>query len=458
MKEKESKIELKLRGGGEETFSLSYEEFEERIVKGEIPPGSLVRSQLLTGENWQPVESIEIFKGLYSDIGILFKKEFGIKRIPIITLVFASLMIGYYILIQLYMGEMKGWAPLVMGAKVEEFIILFGEWWRLITYNLVNVDRLHLLGNLMFLFIFGLLLENSLSRKSYFIVIAVSSLFSSYFSTLFTKLPSAGSSGVVMGIIGGSIVFGIKYRRFIPSNYSRLFGVSLLPYLWLIIYSSLTLSLVDHWGHLGGFLGGSLISIFLPAGIIERDERFKNKYWYQKVLVIVLVGIISVHLLGGFIVKSRLIRWNTYEELETFEFSLPSLFKLKGFTTTGFYLYKSPYLKYPIVIKGMIKHKTEVTLEELQFFIINKELVPLRGGNSVQQIKLRSKCIENSNYKLQQTFLKLKFIDKDGEPVVGYLCLLLKDDIEYKVMILNFSFLDRKYSTLYNKIFKSIKI
>ncbi|MBY0525856.1 MAG: rhomboid family intramembrane serine protease [Gemmataceae bacterium] len=137
---------------------------------------------------------------------------------------------------------------------------------RLISYTLVHADVLHLLGNMIFLFVFGNAINAKLGHAAflawYFLLGAVAGL---AWLALGSGAALVGASGAIMGLTGMFLVF-------YPRNDVRIFysvgfvggGFEVSSY-WLVLFymtSDLFFSLVDPNGgvayvcHLGGELVG----------------------------------------------------------------------------------------------------------------------------------------------------------------------------------------------------------
>jgi rhomboid protease GluP len=92
-------------------------------------------------------------------------------------------------------------------------------------------------------------------------------------------LLSVGASGAVFGLYGLVLLFVLgNLRRFTPQQRWKSVRVY-LPILVLAIVPSLAGERVDFYAHLGGFLTGCLIGLFLPPGpriesiVAPREER-----------------------------------------------------------------------------------------------------------------------------------------------------------------------------------------
>jgi len=175
------------------------------------------------------------------------------------------------------------------GGTVFEKGALFGpyvahqhEYWRLLTSGFLHAGLLHIVFNMVFLFIMGPMLEPAIGRVNFAAVYFASLLAGSFGALLFQPdVPTIGASGACFGILGALIV--VAYYRGISIWQSGL-GVTLL----INIVFSLSFSGISIGGHLGGVAGGA------AAGwvIVQFGER--RRMPAAALAGCVLVAVISV--------------------------------------------------------------------------------------------------------------------------------------------------------------------
>lgn len=137
------------------------------------------------------------------------------------------------------------------------------EYWRLLSYGFLHESLLHILFNMVFLYIMGPLLEPAIGRLNYAAVYFASLLAGSFGALLFEPdAPTVGASGALFGVLGALIV--VARKRGISIWQSGL-GITLA----INIVFALTYSGISIGAHLGGLVAG-LIS---GALIVELSER-----------------------------------------------------------------------------------------------------------------------------------------------------------------------------------------
>lgn len=211
-------------------------------------------------------KGFELFVKLTSEIN---KKNEGDAKMaediftpkkPIITEILIGINIFVYILTLIYInpGDLAVYRP----------SILNGEYYRLLTGAFVHGGVFHLLFNCYALYIIGSQLESFLGKTKFLIIYLFSALTGSLTSILFNVGPSVGASGAIFGLLGSLLYFGYHYRVYLGT----VIRSQIIP---LIIINLLIGMLpgIDNWAHIGGLIGGALITIAL--GIKYKSSKFE---------------------------------------------------------------------------------------------------------------------------------------------------------------------------------------
>ena len=191
---------------GEERLDL--EEFENKVVRGEIAPQCPVLFPAVTGDTWVAAGSLEIFKQLYSPRRLHFSRAFSLGRIPRVTFLFIAANILWFLAMQLWPSADPVDTLLRFGAKAGPLMLDLGQFWRLITANLVHKDVLHIAVNLFVIFNFAGALENAFRPLDMALILSTSALGTTLCSFAATDPVSAGASGVAYGAFSGSLGHG----------------------------------------------------------------------------------------------------------------------------------------------------------------------------------------------------------------------------------------------------------
>lgn len=158
----------------------------------------------------------------------------------------------------------------------------------------------HLLGNMIFLFIIGFVVEAALGRTSYSIGYILAGLCGGVLYIVFNSdshIPTVGASGAIAGLMGMyTVLFGLRkinffYFVFVYFDYIKAPAIVLLP-IWLghEIFQLLASSSdgVNYYAHIGGMCSGALFAFVMKhyLGKVnidyldqeEKDEQKKDEF------------------------------------------------------------------------------------------------------------------------------------------------------------------------------------
>jgi rhomboid protease GluP len=126
----------------------------------------------------------------------------------------------------------------------------------------LHIGVLHLLFNLYALNALGPLVEGYFGTSRFLAVYVLAGLFGSLASFAFSPAISAGASGAIFGLAGATTVYFLRYRENFGAR-----GRAILQNMLVVIGVNLAFGMmaqgIDNWGHMGGLVGGSLVSVGL---------------------------------------------------------------------------------------------------------------------------------------------------------------------------------------------------
>ncbi len=158
-------------------------------------------------------------------------------------------------------------------------------WLTLFTSMFMHGGWMHLIGNMLFLWVFGNNLEDAFGKARFLLFYLVCGLVAAaahVFSTPESLIPTIGASGAIGGVLGGYLILYPQARivTLIPMGFflytTELPALIFLP-IWFgmqflgIFASSLGGGGVAYWAHVGGFLAGIALVKFLETA--EHKER-----------------------------------------------------------------------------------------------------------------------------------------------------------------------------------------
>ncbi|MFH5836673.1 rhomboid family intramembrane serine protease [Proteiniclasticum sp. C24MP] len=144
------------------------------------------------------------------------------------------------------------------GAKVNE-LIQAGAYYRLFTSAFLHADFMHVLFNMYALFALGRIVEEFMGKWKMLGIYCFSAVTGGMLSYLYTPNVAVGASGAIFGLLGAILVitlFGKK--KSMKSMFSRIMIV-----LAINLFSGFTSSNIDNFGHIGGLLGGIVITALI---------------------------------------------------------------------------------------------------------------------------------------------------------------------------------------------------
>lgn len=149
--------------------------------------------------------------------------------------------------------------------------IINGEKIRMLTSGFLHADWMHLAFNMYALYLFGGIVANSLGNIYFLIIYLGSLLIGGLYTLNFHKnqpyYSAIGASGAVSGIVYSSILIYPEmelYLFFVPIPIpGYIFGVGYL--LYSIYGMKSKLGNVGHSAHLGGAIGGFIVTLILKS-------------------------------------------------------------------------------------------------------------------------------------------------------------------------------------------------
>ncbi len=169
------------------------------------------------------------------------------------------------------------------------------EWVNLVTSTFIHGGWLHLLGNMLFLWIFGDNIEDAMGHFRYllfYLVCGVLAGLAQVFSDPTGIVPGVGASGAIAGVLGAYLM---TYPR---ASVQVIIPVIIIPFFvrvpaflmmlfWFLTQVVSVGSVADarggsggvaYWAHIGGFVAG-LVLVWLFRG--RRRSADLNK-WYER--------------------------------------------------------------------------------------------------------------------------------------------------------------------------------
>ncbi len=243
----------------------------------------------IINNNYNSLDGMDLFMKLTGDISkkternaMESEKIFGMKR-PIIT--YALILLNVLVFALMYIlgrGSTDLQTLADFGANNAELVKL-GQYYRLFTAMFLHIGIVHLFFNMYALYIIGPQLESFYGKAKFLTIYIVSGIIGNLFANIFEiNTLGAGASGAIFGLFGSLLYFGYHYRVYLGS----VIRTQILPVIILNLLIGFTTSSISSSAHIGGLIGGILISMAL--GVPKKSttsERINGT-----IVTIILVG------------------------------------------------------------------------------------------------------------------------------------------------------------------------
>ena len=180
-------------------------------------------------------------------------------------------LVSYYAIIPARYTTPRGLQTLtVEGALIPILVSMF-----------LHASWPHVLGNMLFLFVFGRSVENRFGHAKFLLIYFLSGLGAAFlhiFLNAGSRVPSIGASGAIAGVLGAyfvcfpraritTFIFPFFFWSFhlpAPILLGYWFLIQFLTGFQMLAIESATTGGVAWWAHVGGFLVGMALALILP--------------------------------------------------------------------------------------------------------------------------------------------------------------------------------------------------
>lgn len=142
-----------------------------------------------------------------------------------------------------------------------------GEIYRLLTTCFVHANFLHIFFNMYALYYIGPMVEKYYGKLKYLLIYLGSGIMGSLFSVVLSNNVSIGASGAIFGLFGSMLYFGYKYRATLDGFVRS----GIIPVLFINLILGFIVPNIDVYGHIGGLIGGLLLSYIL--GVYRKGKK-----------------------------------------------------------------------------------------------------------------------------------------------------------------------------------------
>ena len=181
---------------------------------------------------------------------------------PLVTYILLGIISLFFIY-----GLIRDRDLLVYNLGLQKDLVRLGEIYRLLTGSLIHIDIVHFLTNAYSLYIIGSMAESYYGKKNFTLIYLLSAISASLLSISMSNGFSIGASGAIFGLLGSLLYFGYHYRVY----FGNVLIGKILPIIILNLFIGFMIPGIDNFAHIGGLIGGFLIS--KAVGVNSRDKK-----------------------------------------------------------------------------------------------------------------------------------------------------------------------------------------
>ena len=239
-------------------------------------------------------EGIDLIVNVTNDINAktakeneVFTKIFKTKKI-IVTPALITICVILFLAMYIWGNGSENILTLLLFGANSRALVLNGQIWRLATSIFLHIGIAHLIVNMYSLFIIGRQLEGLLGKTKYLIVFLGSGILGSLLSIVINDGVSAGASGAIFGLLGSLLYFGYNYRLYLGT----VLKTQIIPIIIINLFISFMFPGIDAYAHIGGLIGGYLITCILGVPGKNRKSDRINGSIVLTILVLFLAYIL----------------------------------------------------------------------------------------------------------------------------------------------------------------------
>lgn len=220
--------------------------------------------------------------------------ERRMRRVPPVTVALGAVLAAVFAA-EVWLDILDSAEALLVAGALSRDAVLAGEWWRLVSAVFLHGSLEHLLGNLVALFILGMVCEHAFGRLQFLWLFVASGIAGSVVSMLTSAGPSVGASGAIFGLQGAAVVLFRRHRERLLVRDRRI-GIVLLVWALFTIAQGVLTPFIDNGAHVGGFVAGALLARGLHPVVLDPPSdadgaRMRRRGWIAgAILVAAAVG------------------------------------------------------------------------------------------------------------------------------------------------------------------------
>lgn len=156
------------------------------------------------------------------------------------------------------------------------------EHYTLLSYMFLHGDIFHLVGNMLFLWVFGDNVEDALGHLKFLVFYILCGVAAALAHVAFqpaSTAPLIGASGAVAGVIAAYLMLHPHVRvwvlafRFIPLRITALFALGAWILTQVVMVTLPQVGPIAWWAHIGGLIAGAILVVFMRRPGVPLFDR-----------------------------------------------------------------------------------------------------------------------------------------------------------------------------------------
>ncbi|HVZ43687.1 MAG TPA: rhomboid family intramembrane serine protease [Ramlibacter sp.] len=178
-----------------------------------------------------------------------------------------------------------------------------GQWWRLLSYQFMHADVLHIAFNMVVLAQLGPVVERIFGHVRFLAIYLVCGIAGGLASIAWhSQVASIGASGSIFGVLGALLAYVLDRRNNVPAAVMTRERTSLLLFAGYNLFNGFTQQGTDNAGHLGGLACGLILGTCLadPLGPMPQTRKLLHR-----AITAAMVAVVAATLVIGLELEPR---------------------------------------------------------------------------------------------------------------------------------------------------------
>lgn len=155
-------------------------------------------------------------------------------------------------------------------------LVRVGDYYRLVTSIFLHANPIHLIFNMIALYQIGKIIEDNYGGLKFLGIFILSGIGGAALSAFMNpNVISIGASGAIFGLIGAMLGNAIRKNRYSQDLGFDKRAIIIFAVSYLLL--GFVIPNIDNWAHIGGFLVGIILGIFLDPLNSFHPSKIKKK-------------------------------------------------------------------------------------------------------------------------------------------------------------------------------------